>query len=100
MSQAVTVELVREVVDDNDVLIEEILITVDAQYCEGDPSVGLGEHVYSERAYLSDDKSRAPVDLTDEEEDALLSLYKEECDRVRDDMIENQWQSCREQGGL
>ena len=99
MGCAVTIEFARELLDEHTgELVAEILITVDGWYCEGDASVGEGEHLYSERAYFSDDRSRALIDITDAEEDALLGIYKREGERTRDDMMENQWRS-RHEGG-
>ena len=84
MSVAVVVQFEREVVDEvtGDVT-GYVLITVEGEYCEGDASVGEGEHVHAELSYLSGDKSKTPVEITDWEEDQLLSIYKGELDYER-----------------
>jgi len=84
MSVAVVVQFEREVVDEvtGDVT-GYVLITVEGEYCEGDASVGEGEHVHAELSYLSGDKSKTPVEITDWEEDQLLSIYKSQLDYER-----------------
>ena len=80
----VVLKFEREVIDDvTGEVTGWVLITVEGQYCEGDSSVGEGEHVHAELSYLSDDKSKAPVEITDWEEDQLLSIYKGELEYER-----------------
>ena len=84
MSVAVVVQFEREVVDEvtGDVT-GYVLITVEGEYCEGDASVGEGEHVHADRSYLSGDKSKTPVEITDWEEDQLLSIYRSQLEYER-----------------
>ena len=97
MPVPVVVQFEREIIDEvTDEVTDWVLITVEGEYCEGDASVGEGEHVYSELSYLHDDKSKTPIEITDWEEDQLLLIYKDECERVQDDIKENQWRSRRE----
>ena len=77
MPLPVVVQFEREVTDDvTGEVTGYVLITVEGEYCEGDASVGEGEHLHAELSYMHGDETKTPIEITDWEEDQLLSIYK------------------------
>ena len=94
MPLPVVVQFEREIIDEvTGNVTDWVLITVEGEYCEGDASVGEGEHLHAELSYMHGDKTKTPIEITDWEEDQLLLIYKYECERVKDDIFDNEWRS-------
>ena len=77
--QNISVELVREVEDDDTgEVVAEHIIEVFGRFLPAEPSVGLGPHIEVLSAHRQDREVRVPVELEDWEVDTLLDLYQEQ----------------------